>query len=68
MGNVRDRTNLEIIDHSQMDQITKRQSKLSFKGSVDRYSKFNLYKLDKEKTVFDEPICFGLSVSELNKL
>ena len=29
MENVRDRTNLEFIDHSQIDQISKRQSKLS---------------------------------------
>ena len=31
MENVRDRTILEFIDHSQRDQIIKRQSKLSFK-------------------------------------
>ena len=53
MENVRDRTNLEFIDHSQIDQIIKRQSKLSFKGIVDHYSKFSVYKFDKEKTVFD---------------
>ena len=56
MENVRDRTNLEFIDHSQIDQIIKRQSKLSFKGIVDHYSKFSVYKFDKEKTVFDKPI------------
>ena len=49
MENVRDRTNLEFIDHSQIDQIIKRQSKLSFKGIVDHYSKFSVYKFDKEK-------------------
>ena len=49
MENVRDRTNLEFIDHSQIDQIIKRQSKLSFKGIVDHYSMFSVYKFDKEK-------------------
>ena len=41
MENVRDRTNLEFLDHSQIDQIIKRQSKLSFKGIMDHYSKFS---------------------------
>ena len=68
MENVRDRTNLEFIDHSQIDQIIKRQSKLSFKGIMDHYSKFNVYKFDKEKTVFDKPIYLGFSVLELSKL
>ena len=68
MENVRDRTNLEFIDHSQRDQIIKRQSKLSFKGIVDHYSKFSVYKFDKEKTVFDKPIYLGFSVLELSKL
>ena len=68
MENVRDRTNLEFIDHSQIDQIIKRQSKLSFKGIVDHYSKFSVYKFDKEKTVFDKPISLGFSVLELSKL
>ena len=68
MENVRDRTNLEFIDHSQIDQIIKRQSKLSFKGTMDHYSKFSVYKIDKEKTVFDKPIYLGFTVSELSKL
>ena len=68
MENVRDRTNLEFIDHSQINQIIKRQSKLSFKGIVDHYSKFIVYKFDKEKTVFDKPIYLGFSVLELSKL
>ena len=68
MENVRDRTNLEFIDHSQIDQIIKRQSKLSFKGIVDHYSKFRVYKFDKEKTVFDKPIYLGFTVLELSKL
>ena len=68
MENVRYRTNLEFIDHSQIDQIIKRQSKLSFKGIVDHYSKFSVYKFDKEKTVFDKPIYLGFTVLELSKL
>ena len=68
MENVRDRTNLEFIDHSEIDQIIKRQSKLSFKGFVDHYSKFSVYKFDKEKTVFDKPIYLGFTVLELSKL
>ena len=35
MESVRDGTNLEFIDHSQIDQRIKRQSKLCFKGIVD---------------------------------
>ena len=68
MENVRDRTNLEFLSHSQIDQIIKRQSKLSFKGIVNHYSKFSVYKFDKEKTVFDKPIYLGFTVLELSKL
>ena len=68
MEDVRDRVNLEFIDHSFIDQIIKRQSRLSFKGIMDHYSKFSVYKFDKEKTVFDKPIYLGFSVLELSKL
>ena len=68
MENVRDRTNLDFIDHSKIDQIIKRQSKLSFKGIVDHYQKISVYKYDKEKTLFDKPICLGFTVLELSKL
>ena len=68
MENVRDRTNLEFIPHTNIDQIIKRKSKLSFKGIVNHYSEFSVYKFDKEKTVFDKPIYLGFSVLELSKL
>ena len=68
MENVKDRVNLEFIDHSQIQQIIKRQSKLGFKGILDWYSVFSVYKFDKEKTVFDKPIYLGFSVLELSKL
>ena len=68
MENVRERVNLEIIPHTNIDQIIKRQSKLSFKGINMQYSMFSLYKFDKEKTVFDKPIYSGFSVLELSKL
>ena len=68
MENVRDRTNLEFIPHTNIDQIIKRQSKLSFKGIVNHYSEFSVYKFDKEKVIFDKPIYLGFSVLELSKL
>ena len=59
MENVRNRTNLEFDNHSEIDQIIKRQSKLSFRGIVNRYSEFSVYKYDKEKTVFVNQFIWG---------
>ena len=59
MENVRDRTNLEFDNHPEIDQIIKRQSKLSSKGIVNRYSEFSVYKYDKEKAVFVNQFIWG---------
>ena len=64
----RERVNLEIIPHTNIDQIIKRQSKLSFKGISIHYNDFSQYKYPKEKTVFDKPIYLGFSVLEVSKL
>ena len=61
-------TNLEFIPQTNIDQIIKRQSKLSFKGITNHYSEFGVYKFDKEKVIFDKPIYLGFSVLELSKL
>ena len=70
MENVRDRTNLEFLSRSQMDQIIKRQSKCCVLKvlCILRYSTFKVYKFDEEKTVFDKPTYFGFTVLELSKL
>ena len=56
MENVRDRVNLEFIDLSQIQQILKRQSKLSFKGIVGWYSVFSVYEFDKKKSLINQLI------------
>ena len=43
MERVRERVILEIINHTNIDQIIKRQSKLSFKGISILYNDFSLY-------------------------
>ena len=43
MESVRKRVNLEIISHTNIDQMIKRQSKLSFKGISIIYNDFSLY-------------------------
>ena len=64
---LRERVNLQIIPHINIDQIRKRQSKLRFKEVSIHYNDFSLYKYDKEKTVFDKPLYLGFFVSELSK-
>ena len=68
MENGRERTIIEIIPHTENDQILKRQSKLGFKRISQPHNDFSLNKYDKEKTVFDKPIYLGFSVLELSKL
>ena len=49
MEKVSERVNLEIIPHTNNDQIIKRQSKLSFKGINIQYKDFSLYKYNEKK-------------------
>ena len=46
---VRERGNLEIRPHTNIDQIRKRQSKLSFKGISIHYNDFSLYTFIKKR-------------------
>ena len=66
--NVRYRTNIELIPHTEIERIIKRQSKLSFKGLAQHYKDFSLYENDKEIVTFDKPIYLGFTVLELSKL
>ena len=53
MENVRERVTLEIIPHTNFNQIIKRQSKLSFKGISQHDIDFSLYKYDKEESLIN---------------
>ena len=59
-GNVRVKTNLEFMSHSQIKQLKRSQYKLGFEGSV--------YKFEKDKTLSDKPSYLEPSVLELYKL
>ena len=60
MENIRDRVNLEVISHDQIQQIINRQSKLSFK--VLRIIMEILVCSFIEKKIFDKPIYLGFCV------
>ena len=49
MENVRKRVNLEIIPHTNIDQIIERQPELSFKGINMHYSTFSYTSLIKKR-------------------
>ena len=68
LENIRDRCKLQFISHTQYEEIIKKQSKLSFKGIINHYKDFSIYKYDKEQIPFDKPIYLGFSVLELSKL
>ena len=58
MENVRERVNLEIIPHTKIDHIIKRQSKLSFKGISISQNDFSLYRLlNKRQSLINQFIC-----------
>ena len=68
MENLRETVNLEIVPHTNTDQIGKRQSKLSFKGISNHHNDFSFYWFIKGKTAFDQPIYLRFSVLELSKV
>ena len=68
MEKVRERTSIEIIPHTGIDQIIKKQSTFSFEGMSQQYNDFSLYNYGKEKITIDKPIYSGFRVLELSKL
>ena len=68
MENVRQRINIDIISNYDFKKIIHRQSKLSFKGIIQYYNQFGVYKFEKNIVVFDKPIYLGFCVLELSKL
>ena len=56
LENVKDRTNLEFIDHSQVNSLI--ISKLSFKSIVNWYEKFSVNKFVKEKNTLQQTNLF----------
>ena len=59
MENVRERTNIEIIPDTKIDQMIKRQSKLSFKGISIHYIDFSLYKYKKKRQFLINTFIWG---------
>ena len=68
MEKVRERTSIEIIPHTGIDQIIKKQSTFSFEGMSQQYNDFSLYNYGKEKITIDKPTYSGFRVLELSKL
>ena len=47
--NVRNHVNIDLIAHTDTENIIKRQSKLNFDGIINCYNEFNVYKFKKIK-------------------